>query len=141
MQRLRPVQFIAIIERLRERLRPSLLTYLRTRVQVRGRRALRHVGRDVLGRATYALQTLAGCGLAEIHVRPSHIPNLPLAIRAELARLLQPGDVLVVRKELAVTNYFLPGHWPHVRIVGDWFILRSPQSKMCLSPSQPTILG
>lgn len=107
---------IAIIERLRERLRPSLWTYLRTRVHVRGRRALRHIGRDVLERATYALQTLAGCGLAEIHVRPGHIPSLPLAIRAELARLLQPGDVLVVRKEFAVTNYFLPGHWPHVAL-------------------------
>lgn len=107
---------VSIIERLRERLRPSLWTYLRTRLQVRGRRALRHLGRDFLGRATYALQTLAGCGLAEIHVRPSYTPSLPLAIRAQFVRLLQPGDVLVVRKEFAVTNYFLPGYWPHVAL-------------------------
>jgi hypothetical protein len=27
-----------------------------------------------------------------------------------------PGDVLVVRKEFAVTNYFLPGYWPHAAL-------------------------
>jgi uncharacterized protein YycO len=31
-------------------------------------------------------------------------------------KLLRPGDVLVVRKEFAATNYFLPGHWPHVAL-------------------------
>jgi uncharacterized protein YycO len=31
--------------------------------------------------------------------------------------IVRPGDVLVVRKEYAATNYFLPGYWPHAAVV------------------------
>ena len=107
---------VAIIDRLRDRLRPTLWTYVRTRIRVSSRRAVRHVGRDVLGRAIYGLQEAAGRGLAEIRVRPGHQPSLPRTIRRELIDLLRPGDVLVVRKEFAASNYFLPGHWPHAAL-------------------------
>jgi Permuted papain-like amidase enzyme, YaeF/YiiX, C92 family len=107
---------VAIIDRLRDRLRPSLPMYLRTRVRVRARRAARRVGRDVLGRGVYALQEALGRGLAQVYVRPRHAPSLPRNIRANVVQLLRPGDVLVVRKEFAVTNYFLPGYWPHVAL-------------------------
>lgn len=107
---------VAIIDRLRNRLRLSLWMYLRTRLRVRGRRAVRRVGRDVLGRGIYALQKALGCGVAEVFVRPGHAPSLPRAIRAKLVGLLRPGDVLVVRKEFAATNYFLPGYWPHAAL-------------------------
>ena len=107
---------ISIIDGLRDRLRPSLWTYVRTRAHVRGRRAVRQVSRNMLGRAVYGLQQAIGCGLAEVRVRPGHTPSLPKEIRAQLVRLLQPGDVLVVRKDFAVTNYFLPGHWPHAAL-------------------------
>ncbi|MCI0333362.1 MAG: hypothetical protein L0228_09085, partial [Planctomycetes bacterium] len=107
---------VAIIDRLRNRLRPSLWLYLRTRLRVRGRRAVRHIGRDVLGRGVYALQTAVGCGMAEVFVRPGHAPSLPREIRDQVIRLLRPGDVLVVRKEFAATNYFLPGYWPHAAL-------------------------
>jgi hypothetical protein len=111
---LQPV--LAIVLSLRNRLRPSLWTYLLTRTQVRGRRAARHIGRNVLGRALYGIQEAAGRGLSEVRVRPHHSPSLPKQIRAEVVPLLRPGDVLVVRKEFAATNYFLPGHWPHVAL-------------------------
>jgi hypothetical protein len=107
---------VKIIDRLRDRLRPSLWTYLRTQFRVRGRRAVRRIGRDLLGRAIYGVQDAAGRGLAEIRVKPGHLPSLPKQIRAELMKLLRPGDVLVVRKEFAATNYFLPGYWPHVAL-------------------------
>ncbi len=107
---------VAIIDRLRDRLRPSLWTYVRARARVRGRRAAQHIGSDMLGRAVYGLQEVIGCGLAEIHMRPGHTPSLPKEIRVQLVGLLRPGDVLVVRKEFAVTNYFLPGHWPHAAL-------------------------
>jgi hypothetical protein len=107
---------VAIIDRLRDRMRLSLWLYVRTRLRVRGRRAIRHVGRDVLGRGVYALQTAVGCGMAEVFVRPGHAPSLPRDIRDQVIRLLRPGDVLVVRKEFAATNYFLPGYWPHAAL-------------------------
>jgi hypothetical protein len=107
---------IAIIDRLRDRLRPSLPVYLRTRMRVRGRRAARRIGRDVLGRGVYALQEALGRGMARVYVRPRHSPSLPRNVRAQVVELLRPGDVLVVRKEFAVTNYFLPGYWPHAAL-------------------------
>src|SRR5690606_25640526 len=38
-------------------------------------------------------------------------------VHANVAAMVQPGDVLVVRKEYAATNYFLPGYWPHAALV------------------------
>jgi hypothetical protein len=107
---------VAIVDRLRDRLRPSLPMYLRTRMRVRGRRAARRLGRDVLGRGVYALQEALGRGMARVYVRPRHAPSLPRNVRAQVVELLRPGDVLVVRKEFAVTNYFLPGYWPHAAL-------------------------
>jgi hypothetical protein len=142
---------VAIIDRLRDRLRPSLWMFLRTRFRVRGRRAVRRIGRDVLGRATYALQQVVSGSMAGIFVSPGHRPGLPPAIRDQVASLLRPGDVLVVRKEFAVTNYFLPGYWPHAALVlgapADMNRLGIPQASTRLSgaaaplsdaPTRPT---
>jgi hypothetical protein len=107
---------VAIIDRLRDRMRPSLWLFIRTRLRVRGRRAMRRLGRDFVGRGMYAVQTAIGCGMAEVFVRPGHAPSLPREIRAAVVQLLRPGDVLIVRKEFAATNYFLPGYWPHAAL-------------------------
>ena len=108
---------VAIIDRLRDQLRPSLWMFLRTRFRVRGRRTLRRVGRDVLGRAVYAIQQAVSERMAEIKLKPGHQSGVPPEIRDQVTALLRPGDVLVVRKEFAATNYFLPGYWPHAALV------------------------
>ncbi|HEX6961815.1 MAG TPA: YiiX/YebB-like N1pC/P60 family cysteine hydrolase [Lacipirellula sp.] len=108
---------VEIIDRLRERLRPSPWLWLRTRVRVRGRRATRRICRDILGRAVYSLQQAVSERMAELSVSPGHQPGLPPIIREQVLSLLRPGDVLVVRKEYAATNYFLPGYWPHAALV------------------------
>lgn len=107
---------VETIERLRDRLRPPLRVYIRARLRVRGRRTVRRIGHDVLGRGIYALQEALGRGLAHLSTHPHHVPSLPRAVRSEIVSLLRPGDVLVVRKEFAATNYFLPGYWPHVAL-------------------------
>ena len=97
---------VAIIDRLRDRLRPSVWTYLRTRIHVRGRRAVRHVGRDVLGRALYGLQEAAAADWRKFASARATRPACHEDIRAQVVRLLRPGDVLVVRKEFAATQLF-----------------------------------
>jgi len=108
-----------------QRVRVSLGSYVRTRAQVKGRSTATHLGRDLLGRALYGMQKLCSSLMADRYVRHGHQPLLPEAIRAHLAGVLLPGDVLVVRKEYALTNYFLPGYWPHAALyLGDPEALR-----------------
>lgn len=107
---------VAIIDRLRDRLRPSFWTYLKTWFRVRGRRAVRRIGRDVLGRGIYQIQQAVAYRMADVTVRHGHVPTLPSEIRDQIVALARPGDVFVVRKEYAVTNYFLPGYWPHAAL-------------------------
>lgn len=37
-------------------------------------------------------------------------------IRQDLAETLMPGDVLITRHDLVLTNMFLPGYWPHAAL-------------------------
>ena len=42
------------------------------------------------------------------------------AVRDEIGAFLQPGDVLVTRHAVALTNLFMPGFWPHAALyIGD----------------------
>ena len=107
---------LAVADRLGHRVRVSLATYAKARLRVRGRRLARHIGRGVFGRAVYGLQKVVSSMMADQYVRPGHHPGLPDEIRSALAARLAPGDVLIVRKEYALTNYFLPGHWPHAAL-------------------------
>ncbi|MBC7856585.1 MAG: hypothetical protein IAF94_24415 [Pirellulaceae bacterium] len=107
---------IEIIERLRSRLQVDFASYAVARLRLRTRQLWTAMHRDLLHRAMYGLQKLAGEVAANIRVRPSHRPQLPPAVIAELRDVLRPGDVLITRKEHALTNYFLPGYWPHAAL-------------------------
>ena len=109
-------QALAIIPRLQHRLDVTVDRYLVARTRVRARSLSTSVGRDLLGRALYGLQKLVSQMISEKYLHIGHQPHLPAEVDARLESLLQPGDVIVTRKEHALTNYFLPGYWPHAAL-------------------------
>jgi hypothetical protein len=109
-----------IIDRLRHRLDVSAAQFARARLRTRASQVLGALVRDTLYQAIYGLQKLSGNMLSERYVRRGHQPQLPADIAAQVRAMLAPGDVLVTRKEYALTNYFLPGFWPHAALyLGD----------------------
>jgi hypothetical protein len=66
-------------------------------------------------KAMFGLFELGGRVVAEVR-NPFHTKRLTPEIRAQLAALLQPGDVLVTRHDDAASNLFLPGYWIHAAL-------------------------
>ncbi|MCA9119039.1 MAG: hypothetical protein H6822_17130 [Planctomycetaceae bacterium] len=111
---------LACIDELKHRLDVSIAQFARAKLRTRADQMLRQFGRTVIGQALYGIQKLAGSLAADKYLRLGHRPGLPTTVAAGMRELLQPGDVLVVRKEYALTNYFLPGYWPHAALyLGD----------------------
>ncbi|MCA9057611.1 MAG: hypothetical protein KDA85_03900 [Planctomycetaceae bacterium] len=105
-----------LIERLQERLNVSPRSYAVAGIRSQARSLRAIVETRLLWRAMYGLQKFVSQLISGHYIRPGHIPALPEHIRSELTSQLQPGDILVTRKEHALTNYFLPGFWPHVAL-------------------------
>lgn len=60
---------------------------------------------------------LAVADLVQPGVKARGAPKrIGAAERAELLRLARPGDVFLSRHDDAVSNWFLPGHWPHAAL-------------------------
>lgn len=111
---------LAVIDRLGGRLQIDGVDLAGSRLRVRAHEAAVGVRRDLLGRALYSLVKLGGCVASHVTTRPGHQPDIPPDVRRQLGELLRPGDVFVTRKEHALTNYFLPGFWPHAALyLGD----------------------
>ena len=109
-----------IIQRLKHRLDVSISQFTGVRLRARVDQVVRGLQQNVLGRAIYGLQKLAGIAVANRYLKRGHQPGLPVHISEQLKQLLRPGDVVATRKEYALTNYFLPGYWPHVALyLGD----------------------
>jgi hypothetical protein len=104
---------LAIIEQLQVRLHISWSDFARTRIRFRLRQFWNLLKRDIFLSAMFQIQKAAGILAADRYLKPGHQPGLPSSVQAELGERLRPGDVLLVRKEHALTNYFLPGYWPH----------------------------
>lgn len=107
---------IGLIERYQYRLNVRRREYLWTRTRVRSRQFRTEVEINYVGRALYGLQKCVSRLLSERYTRSGHCPALPPAIALQLQSHMLAGDILVTRKEHALTNYFLPGYWPHVAL-------------------------
>ena len=107
---------VDIIDRLQERIEVSLGSYAMARTRVRARELRTVFTRDLLTRALYGLQKAVSRLISDIYTKSDHLPQVPPAVAAQMRALLKPGDVLITRKEHALTNYFLPGYWPHAAL-------------------------
>lgn len=90
----------------------DLQQYAVGRFRTRAQQA-KSTGRDLVGRALYGLQKAVSRLISGKFTHIGHRPQLSLDIAEQIRQLLHPGDVFVNRKEHAITNYFLPGFWPH----------------------------
>ena len=105
-----------LIENLQAASRISPARFAVLGARVRARHLVTLVKEDLLDRALYGLQKSVSSAVADVFTVRDHKPGLPTEILEQLRGLLRPGDVLIVRKEHALTNYFLPGYWPHAAL-------------------------
>jgi uncharacterized protein YycO len=117
---------LEVVDGLRESARVTTATYLKARVKDRRRDARERVLMGSFSRAIYVVQEWGSRLVSNISTKPRHVARLPEAIVGQLDGILRAGDVLVTRKDSAVTNYFLPGYWPHAALyVGDGHVVES----------------
>jgi hypothetical protein len=107
---------VAIIDRYQSRIGVGIADYINARTRVRTAEAESVLRRDMLGRALYGIQKAVSQLVSGVSTKPDHQPQLASESAQQIREMLQPGDVLVTRKEHAVTNYFLPGFWPHAAL-------------------------
>ncbi len=103
---------IEIAQRLYSNNNVDLQQYAVSRMRTRTKQA-RTKGRDLVGRAMYGLQKTVSRLISGKFTHIGHKPQLPSEIADRVRSLIRPGDIFVNRKEHAITNYFLPGFWPH----------------------------
>ncbi len=89
---------------------------LHNRMRMRASQCTHLLLRTLLGGSLYRIQRFTSSMMADVYVKPGHSPGVPEEIVQQIKPILNPGDVLVVRKEFALTNYFLPGYWPHAAL-------------------------
>lgn len=114
-----------VIDRLGESARVGTTRYIKARAHDRGRDMREWVVGGV-SKTVYAIQEFGSRLASNVSTIPNHVPCLPDAIASRLLEILRAGDVLVTRKDSALTNYFLPGYWPHAAMyIGDQQVIES----------------
>lgn len=94
-------------------LNPSLREYLRgawAYVSHKWRR------RGVVSVENALAGVMEGVGRAASELYQADNKRVTETIRKEAGQFLRPGDVIVTRHAIALTNLFMPGFWPHVAL-------------------------
>ena len=114
------------IDELRHRIEVTASEYLKALAEDRAKQVSKQLIAGNAEKAIYAIQQWGSRLVSSLSTNPKHVSQLPDEIMGQLREILEPGDVLVTRKECAVTNYFLPGFWPHAAMyVGDEQVVES----------------
>ena len=73
---------------------------------------LRQAPRQSVKKVLFNLFKMSGSAIAEMQ-NPFHRKRVTRRIRRKMEALLEPGDVMITRHDDAMSNWFLPGFWPH----------------------------
>lgn len=65
--------------------------------------------------AMFAMFEISGRTISNMR-NPFHLKRVSEEVIAGIRPHLIPGDILVTRHDDALSNYFLPGYWPHVAL-------------------------
>lgn len=125
----------AELPRLRKALNPSFREYLRGAWQFVSHKWRR---RGVVSANNVMAGIAEGVGRVASNLYQADNKRVTDAVRDAIGNFLQPGDILVTRHSVALTNLFMPGFWPHAALyVGtpdqrDALGIRVPDDKKAL---------
>ena len=107
----------------------------RIRYRIHG---LRRRNKVALERAFFAIAELSGRVIADLKIGSK--AKINRQVQKKLCDLLQPGDVVISRHDGAVSNYFLPGYWPHASLfVNDDLFLEARKDGVRLRTPDDTL--
>lgn len=108
-------KLLKIIAKLKKRIELTKWNFIKERFQEFRNQTIDILKRPIV-KQMYGTQESVSRLISFIRLRPWRQPKIPKKIAEELMILMQPGDVIITRKEYVMTNYFLPGYWPHAAL-------------------------
>ncbi len=105
---------LAVLDEAEAAVRVGMGDYFRARLRYRWH-AWRRRHASAAQQGFFAVFEALGRVIADVRA-PLRENRVTPAVRAELASLLRPGDVVVTRHDNALSNLFLPGYWPHAAL-------------------------
>ncbi|MCW1921941.1 YiiX/YebB-like N1pC/P60 family cysteine hydrolase [Luteolibacter arcticus] len=114
---------IALLEEEKERIECRKRDIMRRRLAYGWHSFLRR-HRSAWKQSIFGVFEWSGRAISELRqpgVKPAGAPKrVTPELREKILRLARPGDVFVTRHDDAMSNLFLPGHWPHAAFyIGD----------------------
>lgn len=126
-------RIVAQLDQLESHLDPSKRRYVKRLFQFISHRWRRR-GASAKQQTMFAV--LEGFGRTAARMNPPHEKHVTPTVLKQFSTLLRPGDVVVSRHRYALTNYLLPGTWPHASLY-----VGTPQQRDALGVAVDPAIG
>jgi len=95
-------------------LRLGVGQYVKARLRFRWH-SLRRRRASATQQVIFSIAEAFGRVVSEVR-NPLHVKRVDATVLEQIAALLEPGDVVITRRDHVPTNLFLPGFWPHASL-------------------------